>query len=266
MSMQALPPVFFDLQLHTDAPTGSQVWALAHPASQPSDTPEQARSQARASTRDVLREQLALLVGCEPEALALSDVRGQAPQLIRWPASVPPAWRDGLHLSLAHADGRSLVALHGPAPTAPKHPAQALTATSPSSAQAARVAGLALKPTGQAAITGLGVDLQAITLMPAHECLAIAQLYLHPADASALQAQHTAGAGDVGTSDEASLALHFAQAWALHEARLKAAGLALTEWSPALQAALQQVDARPLRLPAAWTRTHAAALAWRQAL
>ena len=261
MSMQALPPVFFELQPHTDSPTAYQVWALAHPAPAPGTLPEQARSQARASARKLLREQLAQCLGCAPEALVLSDVRGQAPQLIRWPATVPPAWRDGLHLSLAHADGRSLVALHGPAPTVPKHPALALTATSPSSAQAARVAGLALKPTGQAAITGLGVDLQAITLMPAHECLAIAQLYLHPADVSALQAQHTAGA-----SDEASLAQHFAQAWALHEARLKAAGLALTEWSPALQAALQQVDAHPLRLPAAWTRTHAAALAWRQAL
>ena len=255
MSMQSLPPVFFDLQLHTDAPPGCQVWALAHPASQPSDTPEQARSQARASTRAVLREQLALLVGCEPEALALSDVRGQAPQLTRWPAHVPQAWRDDLRLSLAHADGCSLLALHWPASTA-----LAASNRPPASAAAAHVeciAGHAPRLTGQVAVTGLGVDLQAITAMPAHECLALAQLYLHPADASALQALRAGGAGD-----EAKLPQHFAQAWALHEARLKAAGLALTEWSPALQAALQPVEARALRLPAAWSRTHVAALAW----
>ena len=251
-SMHDLPPMFFEVQPHTDAPASCSLWALAQPAPEPGHTPELARSQARAAARNWLCEQLAQRLGCAPEALALSDVRGQAPQLSRWPATLPPAVRDGLRLSVAHADGCSLLALHLPDPVEP-------SPVYPHGAVGQAIADGASSPTSQAPVAGLGVDLQAITALLPHECLATAQLFLHPADHAALRAQHAAGAPD------ADLWRQFAQAWAMHEARLKAAGLSLTEWSPTLYAALQAVDARPLHLPAAWANTHSAALAWRRA-
>ena len=242
--------MFFEVQRHTDAPPGCRLWALAQPAPEPGHAPELARSQARVAARNWLCEQLAQRWGCAPDALALSDVRGQAPRLSRWPATLPPAVRDGLRLSVAHADGGSLLALHLPDAVEPS-PAHLISA-----GQA--ITDKASSPTSQAPIAGLGVDLQAITALLPHECLATAQLFLHPADHSALRAQIAIGARD------ADLWRQFAQAWAMHEARLKAAGLSLTEWSPTLHAALQAVDARPLRLPAHWANTHTAALAWRR--
>ena len=94
--MHDLPPMFFEVQPHTDAPASCSLWALAQPAPEPGHTPELARSQARAAARNRLCEQLAQRWGCAPEALALSDVRGQAPQLSRWPATLPQAVRDDL--------------------------------------------------------------------------------------------------------------------------------------------------------------------------
>ena len=249
--MHDLPPMFFEVQPHTDAPPGCALWALTHLAPAPGHAPELARDQARAATRALLCEQLALRLGCAPDALELSDVRGQAPRLSRWPATLPPALHDELCLSMAHADGCSLLALHLPDPAEPG-PAHL--------AQAARqaITDKAPSATSQAPIAGLGVDLQAITAMPPHECLSTAQLFLHPADHAALRDLHAAGAPD------ADLWRRFAQAWAMHEARLKAAGLSLTEWTPTLRAALHAVDARTLRLPAHWANTHTAALAWRR--
>ena len=54
----------------------------------------------------------------------------------------------------------------------------------------------------------------------------------------------------------------FALDWAIHEARLKAAGLALTEWTPALEARLAGWRCAELPLPAWAAGEHVAALAW----
>lgn len=230
-----------------------QVWAVLHPAQTSDASPEQQRAQARLAARAVLCGQLAKRWACQPDELALSNERGQTPRLTRWPAQVQPAQRDGLRLSIAHADAASLVALQLGAGDA--WPANDGEANSMGTTARSDLAASTSLPN-----TGLGVDLQAITALPATECLALAQLYLPPEDQFTLQALQTAGLR------EDALPRHFAQAWALHEARLKAAGLALTEWSPALQAALQPIEARPLRLPdAPWARAHVAALAWRRA-
>lgn len=100
----------------------------------------------------------------------------------------------------------------------------------------------------------VGVDLQPLPLgagLP--ELLDAAALYLPPGSAAALGRQ-APGARAIEA---------FAECWAAHEARLKCAGRALAEWSPALAAALAGVRAVPLRLPQRLAGGHAAAVAWR---
>lgn len=100
----------------------------------------------------------------------------------------------------------------------------------------------------------VGVDLQPLPLgagLP--ELLDAAALYLPPGSAAALGRQ-APGARAIEA---------FAECWAAHEARLKCAGRALAEWSPALAAALAGVRAVPLRLPQPLAAGHAAAVAWR---
>jgi phosphopantetheinyl transferase len=272
-SMQHSPLNFSSIQPHTDAiavfcdtessptcwateagtPCGATetspiCWALAHstPTQAARAAPEQQRAEARLAARAALCGQLAKRWACQPHELAISNERGQAPRLTRWPVHVTQAQRDGLRLSIAHAKAASLVALQ-----------LARGGATSNMATAAARPGLASSAPAGPPSNGLGVDLQAITALPASECLALAQLYLSPEDQSALQ--HMQAAHRRGDA----LSRHFAQAWALHEARLKAAGIALTEWSPALQMALRPTEARPLRLPdAAWARGHVAALAW----
>lgn len=55
----------------------------------------------------------------------------------------------------------------------------------------------------------------------------------------------------------------FALSWAMHEARLKCAGLALAEWAPVLDQRLIGLRCAELALPAWAEANHVAALAWR---
>lgn len=100
----------------------------------------------------------------------------------------------------------------------------------------------------------VGVDLQPLPLgagLP--ELLDAAAPHLPPGSAAALGRQ-APGARAIEA---------FAECWAAHEARLKCAGRALAEWSPALAAGLAGVRAVPLRLPQQLAAGHAAAVAWR---
>ena len=227
------------------APGAPRAWLLdtrlraapgAEPGAEPSAAPappEQARAHARALARAALRQRLAAALGVAPQALVLSDQRGQPPQW-RWAsaavASAAPAGSlEGLHpagaprwrLAVAHAPGLSLIACHH----------------------------------GGA----LGVDLQAVDpATPRAELARTAHLFLGPDAARALARAR-------GDSD-AAYAQAFARAWVLHEARLKALGLGLREWTPALDAAhaahanLRAVALRLPPLPGA--PACAAALVW----
>lgn len=72
-------------------------------------TPMQERDHARAVARAALREAIAPQLGCAPDALAISDMRGQPPRLARVDGCGPPA-PDGMGLSISHAPGLSLAA------------------------------------------------------------------------------------------------------------------------------------------------------------
>lgn len=74
--------------------------------------PEDARRHARQQARALLCAQLAPVLGCAAQALAVSDTRGQPPRLVwRGPGHAPDALA-GIGLSIAHAPGLSLVAWH----------------------------------------------------------------------------------------------------------------------------------------------------------
>lgn len=97
--------------------------------------------------------------------------------------------------------------------------------------------------------TGVGVDL--LLIDPGMDWQAVAQLYLGmPAY------QH------IRLAPPSEQAACFAQLWANQEARLKAHGMALTEWSPRLAQDLAACDIRELDLPPAY----AGALALRKRL
>jgi 4'-phosphopantetheinyl transferase len=100
----------------------------------------------------------------------------------------------------------------------------------------------------------VGVDLQptdAANALPLEEMQRIAALYLGPEVCRALHAD-----GPTVFSDR----------WAAHEARLKCLGVALQEWSPALQARMQACATRALRRPdtLAGSPRWSAAVAWRR--
>lgn len=71
--------------------------------------PEDERRRARAQARAALRQGLAAALGCAPDALAIGDVRGQAPRLAWRGAGAAPAL-DAIGLSISHAPGLSLAA------------------------------------------------------------------------------------------------------------------------------------------------------------
>ena len=100
----------------------------------------------------------------------------------------------------------------------------------------------------------VGVDVLRMTGdMPRAEMDALSQLYLGIERPPAI----------AKTAPKAIEIRAFALAWAMHEARLKCAGLALLEWTPALDARLAGLHCAELALPA-WAATgHVAALAWR---
>lgn len=93
-----------------------------------------------------------------------------------------------------------------------------------------------------AADSRVGVDLLASSQLPdAPECLQLAWEYLGPVAAQALTALPAA-----------HQATAFARAWTAWEAKLKCAGLALGEWTPALEAALHSCAPQPLALPSGY--------------
>ena len=78
------------------APGAPRVWALPTPHGAARDT-------VRALARTALAELLGDLVGSPPGEFTLTNVRGEPPR---------PPERPGLHLSLSHAEGLSLLACH----------------------------------------------------------------------------------------------------------------------------------------------------------
>ncbi len=66
----------------------------------------------------------------------------------------------------------------------------------------------------------------------------------------------------VDTGSSAIEVRAFALTWAMHEARLKCAGLALAEWTPALKQRLAGLQCAELALPAWAAPDHVAAVAW----
>ncbi|MBS0509494.1 MAG: 4'-phosphopantetheinyl transferase superfamily protein [Proteobacteria bacterium] len=75
-------------------------------------SPEQARQHARALARAALRRALADAWGCAPQALTISDQRGQPPRLGWAGTGAAPAALAGTGLSISHAPGMSLVACY----------------------------------------------------------------------------------------------------------------------------------------------------------
>ena len=97
----------------SDQPGAPRVWALATPgapARRSTGKPEDERQDARSAARAALRRLLAEHLGCAPDDLALSSVRGQAPRLLRQGAGRSPGVLGALHLSISHAPGLSLLA------------------------------------------------------------------------------------------------------------------------------------------------------------
>ena len=217
--------------------------------------PEAQRQHARHAARALLATLLAQRLGCDVQAVHLSQQRGQA---VRCLQPTGTAWP----MAIAHAPTVSLVAL------------------------------------GTSRCSALGIDIQALpTDMTAPELRHIAQLYLGPACVQALDrlappgpalgSASSASALSPGPSPAFSPAcalarssacssvpslaaspaqlLAFARAWADHEARLKAAQLALVEWSPALHRSLARFQSTAIALPdwaCAGPTPHVAALAW----
>ncbi len=93
----------------SDEPGAPRVWAL-DTSSAHAGPPEDERQHARAAARAALRRLLAEHLGCAPDDLALSNVRGQAPRLLWQGASRAPGTLAMLHLSVSHAPGLSLLA------------------------------------------------------------------------------------------------------------------------------------------------------------
>lgn len=71
-------------------------------------TPAQERDHARALARAALTRALAVHLGCAPQALSVSEVRGTPPRLA-WAAGDAAAL-DAIGLSISHAPGLSLAA------------------------------------------------------------------------------------------------------------------------------------------------------------
>jgi len=90
---------------------GLHAWAIE--LRQDADVrPEDARRHARQQARALLCAQLAPVLGCAAQALAVSDARGQPPRLLwRGPGPAPDALT-GIGLSIAHVPGLSLLAWH----------------------------------------------------------------------------------------------------------------------------------------------------------
>lgn len=111
-------------------------------------TPAQEREHARALARTALCQAVAPLLGCPPDALHISDTRGQPPR---------PAWADGrsaaalggLGLSISHAPGLSLAAWHLRGPVGVDVQAVPRAATA---AELLRTAALFLGPKSVAAL------------------------------------------------------------------------------------------------------------------
>ncbi|MBS3020467.1 hypothetical protein DJFAAGMI_03228 [Comamonas sp. PE63] len=95
----------------------------------------------------------------------------------------------------------------------------------------------------------VGVDIQAVNeTTPRRELEEVARLFLRPETARKF----------LDIAPDTLFFEAFASAWTQHEARLKCAGLGLTEWSGSLQARLTGMDCAPLE-PAAG---YAGAVAW----
>lgn len=96
----------------------------------------------------------------------------------------------------------------------------------------------------------VGIDIQAVSRdAPRHELQVVAQLFLAPNTAQALEL----------IAHDALFFEDFSRAWAAQEARLKCAGIALVECSEALQASLAGMHCQPLMA----LDGYAAAVAWR---
>ncbi len=93
----------------SDEPGAPRVWALAMHRAAPCP-PDDERQHARTAARTALRRLLAAHLGCAPDDLALSNVRGQAPRLQWHGAGRAPGVLGALHLSISHAPGLSLLA------------------------------------------------------------------------------------------------------------------------------------------------------------
>ncbi|QTD45732.1 hypothetical protein [Ottowia testudinis] len=203
-------------------PGAPRVLALAVPAGQ---SPEATRRHARQLARAVLADALGAWLGCDARAIAISDVRGQAPRATLVTAAPQTAWADRLAatgLSISHAPGLTLAAW---------------------------------RPAG-----AVGVDVQALHEAPmdAEEAQRVAALYLGPNSVPnhpRVVEKQARTAIDIAA---------FTAAWAAHEARLKCLDEPLQEWSPALQARLAACQVRPLIIPAAagGGRRWQAAVAW----
>jgi phosphopantetheinyl transferase len=117
--MNSLPLILRRKSIHTPPfPDALEIWALPalpdghspRPREEqnrlPLDHPEARRQATRAAARELLRRRLAIALPCDESALALDDVRGQGVRVL-----YPEAHRHAFALSIAHADGVSLVAL-----------------------------------------------------------------------------------------------------------------------------------------------------------
>lgn len=192
----ASQPCTFDGWQQAGAP---QVW-LAQGLAEDRD---QARQQARAA----LRACLAPALGCDADALQVTNVRGQAPRLLMRGRPLPQS-----HCSISHAPGLALLAWRREGP--------------------------------------VGVDIQALDgFAPRRELEAVAHLFLAQETARML----------MDAAPDALFFEKFTQAWTLHEARLKCAGLNLVEWSERLPARLAQMRSAAVLL----ARGYAGAVAWR---
>ncbi|QTD45738.1 hypothetical protein [Ottowia testudinis] len=202
-------------------PGAPRVLALAVPAGQ---SPEATRRHARQLARAVLADALGAWLGCDARAIAISDVRGQAPRATLVTAAPQTAWADRLAatgLSISHAPGLTLAAWRPPAPWG-------------------RCAGAARSTHGCRRSTARG------RAVPGAKFSAKSPRVVEKQARTAI---------DIAA---------FTAAWAAHEARLKCLDEPLQEWSPALQARLAACQVRPLIIPAAagGGRRWQAAVAW----